>query len=249
MIKTTCVRDTPCCSTPPTKASVAFHSTNHPLNRQMPSGRKYILLIQPQPGQHQNQTKVCSSCHILLDSAVTASFIHQPDSTIVCGGCRERLLSARDFPTENRTLYLGSEPAPHQVVGSHPTRPERAVDHDADISPSSSQPSPPGFEPSYSRSFASPEGPKHNQQKCDISITETPRYHNTSSAIAVAYTRYYPSSSPDPLIDITRLRVRSQGRHCLYPGASFHGTQKSGRNSYDVNVTIVVRLVVFFVPL
>lgn len=43
----------------------------------------------------------------------------------------------------------------------------------------------------------------------------------------------------DPLVDITRLRVRSQGHHCLYPGATFQGTQKSGRNSYDVNVTIV----------
>lgn len=51
------------------------------------------------------------------------------------------------------------------------------------------------------------------------------------------------SSYPDPLVDITRLRVRSQGHHCLYPGASFQGTQKSGRNSYDVNVTIVVRIV------
>ncbi|TBU50751.1 vacuolar import and degradation protein-domain-containing protein [Dichomitus squalens] len=47
------------------------------------------------------------------------------------------------------------------------------------------------------------------------------------------------SSGLDPLLDITRLRVRSQGHHCLYPGATFQGTQKSGRNSYDVNVTIV----------
>ncbi|TFK88095.1 hypothetical protein K466DRAFT_489647 [Polyporus arcularius HHB13444] len=47
------------------------------------------------------------------------------------------------------------------------------------------------------------------------------------------------SYAPDPLTDITRLRVRSQGHHCLYPGATFKGTQKSGRNSYDVNVTIV----------
>ncbi|KAK7693537.1 hypothetical protein QCA50_003106 [Cerrena zonata] len=51
--------------------------------------------------------------------------------------------------------------------------------------------------------------------------------------------RSRPISPPDPLIDITRLRVRSRGHHCLYPGASFQGTQKSGRNSYDVNVTIV----------
>jgi hypothetical protein len=29
--------------------------------------------------------------------------------------------------------------------------------------------------------------------------------------------------------------------HCLYPGASFRGTQKSGRNDYDVTVTIAVR--------
>ncbi|KAJ7063415.1 vacuolar import and degradation protein-domain-containing protein [Mycena amicta] len=43
----------------------------------------------------------------------------------------------------------------------------------------------------------------------------------------------------DPLVDITRLRVRAQSHHCLYPGATFQGTQKSGRNSYDVNVTIV----------
>ncbi|EPT06036.1 hypothetical protein FOMPIDRAFT_133976 [Fomitopsis schrenkii] len=47
------------------------------------------------------------------------------------------------------------------------------------------------------------------------------------------------TASPDPLSDTTRLRVRSQGHHCLYPGATFQGTQKSGRNSYDVNVTIV----------
>ncbi|PPQ63069.1 hypothetical protein CVT24_005924 [Panaeolus cyanescens] len=43
----------------------------------------------------------------------------------------------------------------------------------------------------------------------------------------------------DPLADITRLRVRSRPHHCLYPGAVYQGTQKSGRNSYDVNVTIV----------
>lgn len=43
----------------------------------------------------------------------------------------------------------------------------------------------------------------------------------------------------DPLADITRFRVRSQGHHSLYPGATFEGTQKSGRNSYDVTVTII----------
>lgn len=48
-------------------------------------------------------------------------------------------------------------------------------------------------------------------------------------------------ATPDPLSDVTRIRVRSRASHCLYPGAKFQGTQKSGRNSYDVTVTIVVR--------
>lgn len=52
-----------------------------------------------------------------------------------------------------------------------------------------------------------------------------------------------PVPVPDPTTDITRLRVRAQRHHCLYPGATFQGTQKSGRTSYDVNVTIVVRLI------
>lgn len=50
-----------------------------------------------------------------------------------------------------------------------------------------------------------------------------------------------PTPVPDPATDITFLRVRAQRHHCLYPGATFQGTQKSGRNSYEVNVTIVVR--------
>ncbi|KAG6918134.1 hypothetical protein DXG01_016323 [Tephrocybe rancida] len=44
---------------------------------------------------------------------------------------------------------------------------------------------------------------------------------------------------PSPLTDITRLRVRSNGSDYLYPGATFQGQQKSGRNNYDVDVTIV----------
>ena len=68
---------------------------------------------------------------------------------------------------------------------------------------------------------------------------------STTTTTTCSHALHSPSTSssfyPDPLVDVTRLRVRSQGHHCLYPGASFQGTQKSGRNSYDVNVTIVVR--------
>ncbi|KAI5993876.1 vacuolar import and degradation protein-domain-containing protein [Pisolithus albus] len=46
-------------------------------------------------------------------------------------------------------------------------------------------------------------------------------------------------SLPNPSVDITRLRVGSQTYHCLYPGATFTGSQTCGRNSYSVTVTIV----------
>ncbi|WVO24333.1 uncharacterized protein IAS62_005697 [Cryptococcus decagattii] len=41
---------------------------------------------------------------------------------------------------------------------------------------------------------------------------------------------------PNPLLDITRMRVRSVGRGPLYPGSVFEGTQTSGRSAYDVEV-------------
>ncbi|KAH7929754.1 hypothetical protein BV22DRAFT_1102246 [Leucogyrophana mollusca] len=62
---------------------------------------------------------------------------------------------------------------------------------------------------------------------------------STASTNAAPHTQRQSVPAPDPLTDITRIRVRSQGHHCLYPGATFQGSQKSGRNSYEVNVNIV----------
>ncbi|KAJ3476078.1 hypothetical protein NLI96_g11409 [Meripilus lineatus] len=77
--------------------------------------------------------------------------------------------------------------------------------------------------------------------------SRSPRAHTTPQRDHSLISPSSPRSSKpplrhytaNPLTDITRLRVRSQGHHCLYPGATFQGTQKSGRNSYDVTVTIV----------
>jgi glucose-induced degradation protein 4 len=78
------------------------------------------------------------------------------------------------------------------------------------------------------------QAPSHSQtaQRSAIPISRAPSNKSQPQHMVLSY--------PDPMIDITHLRVRSQGHQCLYPGASFQGTQKSGRNSYDVNVTIVV---------
>ena len=65
--------------------------------------------------------------------------------------------------------------------------------------------------------------------------------HSVSPSVRSSDTPLQHSPTPDPSVDITRIRVRSQSHHCLYPGATFQGTQKSGRNSYDVTVSIVVR--------
>ena len=76
-----------------------------------------------------------------------------------------------------------------------------------------------------------------------LSLSPVSANHWASPTRDRAQPAHHPSAHPDPLVDITRLRVRSQGHHCLYPGAVFQGTQKSGRNSYDVSVTIVVSIV------
>lgn len=46
----------------------------------------------------------------------------------------------------------------------------------------------------------------------------------------------------DPCADVTRIRTTTRGNKYIYPGATFTGTQKSGRNNYDVTVTVVVSL-------
>ncbi|KAF7294822.1 hypothetical protein MIND_01020100 [Mycena indigotica] len=93
--------------------------------------------------------------------------------------------------------------------------------------------------------------PVRKQRPCEEAVIPVVELPSPSYRPPVAvYSKPTPQPQPpqlqpvppfkgDPLLDITRLRVRAQAHHCLHPGASFQGTQKSGRNSYDVNVTIV----------
>jgi hypothetical protein len=63
------------------------------------------------------------------------------------------------------------------------------------------------------------------------------RAHATSSGAAFKPTA--KEVHPNPLLDISRLRVPSKGRGVLQPGALFRGTQTSGRSSYEVEVRIL----------
>ena len=114
-----------------------------------------------------------------------------------------------------------------------------ATSHATVLSPRFPQLSP--SSPVLTRPTLSPidTGAAASSSSSQAPVAQRAESHNTSSR---QRSHAASSSAPDPLTDITRLRVRSQGHHCLYPGATFQGTQKSGRNSYDVNVTIVVRV-------
>ncbi|KAK0463343.1 vacuolar import and degradation protein-domain-containing protein [Armillaria novae-zelandiae] len=81
------------------------------------------------------------------------------------------------------------------------------------------------------------------------SSLQPPQSHAPAVPVANSTRRHMGlvSLSPNPFINITRLRVHTQAHHCLYPGASFQGTQKSGWNSCDVTVTTVVRRRLFIV--
>ncbi|TFK55104.1 hypothetical protein OE88DRAFT_1623081 [Heliocybe sulcata] len=102
-------------------------------------------------------------------------------------------------------------------------------------------------EPSQRKLLDFLASPASKRARTELELTTSPpsrpplTIQTSSSRIPAGTVRIASTStlSPDPLIDVTRLRVRSRGCHSLYPGALFQGTQKSGRNSYDVTVNIV----------
>ena len=176
--------------------------------------------------QPQAQIKLCSSCHCQL-SPESISLLH-PEVAIVCTTCRERICAHRgliEHPDRQKDDILQVE-----HFGS------LVVDHDAPMC--FRTPTPPPAAPSFPHSLVSPSSPipiLHHRQLCSppASPSASPDSHDTPPS---------PSTSlADPRADITRLRVRSHSQGCLFPGAQFSGTQKSGRSSYEVSVTIVVR--------
>lgn len=220
----------------------------------MPSGPKSpVHSDQHQQEPLQGQAKECPTCHATLLEPATSLFLSET-GTVVCLGCRGRtavsLISTQDvrqyridldtsYPVrplahelpipQSTRRYQDIPPADFEsIVSSSPA----SLILESSISyPGSSSPSPP-----YSK--------KSSNAHCNIIPQTLPHHQNSFVARSYEITRHQSTSysSPDPLSDITRLRIRSRGHHCLYPGAAFQGTQKSGRNSYDVNVTIVVCL-------
>jgi len=194
------------------------------------------------------QGKACAVClSPLLDPATTS--IMPATEASVCASCRPPVApSHTQRNTDSRHLRIDvdcTEPdnavvdgRVHLQRGSYHTPIPAGASPALPIQHKPKRASPPQKSASLpSAAYATPSS---------ISTTLLPINSQTSatSHVTSPTTAVRPSQSfhSNPLTDITRLRVRHQTHHCLYPGSTFKGTQKSGKNSYDVNVTIVVRV-------
>ncbi|KAF8506358.1 vacuolar import and degradation protein-domain-containing protein [Hysterangium stoloniferum] len=181
------------------------------------------------------QIKLCSDCHRPL-SPESVTLLH-PHAAIVCTQCRERIYAAPTTTKDHDSVKdidcsldfivpLQDHVAIEDVAVDMPM-PYRTPSPTPSLSPSL-----PAFSP-VSVLALPISAPSHHQEP-QFTPPSTPPSH------AVVHPGHVPSNSdPNPRADISYLRVRSHSQDCLYPGAMFSGTQKSGRSSYEVSVTIV----------
>ena len=209
-------------------------------------------LPQQQDLHSQPQVKLCSSCRSPLTQdldATSAHFFSDPDlnDLMMCYPCKEHyLLQILQQQAHEPASYHDAVDESHRLH-QHSAH---AVNNPPPITetPPSVQP-PPLFPPLPSPSKVQHEAliPSAPSKRAKLAIVVSDGLRSTVSptpsvppSIRSDVSPLQHSPIPDPYIDITRIRMRSQGHHCLYPGATFQGTQKSGRNSYDVTVSIVV---------
>ncbi|KAI6045679.1 vacuolar import and degradation protein-domain-containing protein, partial [Pisolithus marmoratus] len=178
--------------------------------------------------------KYCLRCSSPLN-ADAVFILDDHDPNLVCSACRVGVPSSR---LQEPTDICADPPSPLDRrdglsdTDSHPDRHPPALFEDDIhiIDPLVSMQAHPICQPT---TLSPPSAASRRPQRLSI----PPTFGRPSPTSAQPY--HTQESLPDPSLDITRLRVRSQTYHCLYPGATFTGTQKSGRNSYDVTVTIV----------
>lgn len=231
----------------------------------MPAEQPIIPVIEQHHQEPpQTQVKHCTSCRCPLTAeSATSTFLDHNDSANVCATCRAQGRTGpanpyspyEQFDTQNvrRTAYIDQAHVPvlssrNEAFIDEPAASRNHMDVDDDLQPLESS------QPATTASHQHALVPSQSQRAplrivCETEVQEplpvvasrpSSLYTRTASSPSRAQSCSQAVSCPDPLVDITRIRIRSRGHHCLYPGASFQGTQKSGRNSYDVNVTIVV---------
>ncbi|KAL0063747.1 hypothetical protein AAF712_009304 [Marasmius tenuissimus] len=214
----------------------------------MPS--EYTLGEVPPPETLLAQVKQCAQCHRSIDHGAGA-FVPAAEA-ILCAGCQNQNHSRtpQRSPLVQQNAVVDAEPRTTPQYGEYPPRDSttrRTFEANVAIAPISSNIEFPSQsdalyrerDPIPSSYSARPSLPSVNVNVTAHPIVAQPPAPSLSSTATYQRRTNRTYLSPSPLTDITHLRVRSQGHHCLYPGATFQGTQKSGRNSYEVNVTIV----------
>jgi len=224
-------------------------------------------LPQHQDNYPQSQVKLCSSCRSPLSQDLDPNHFFSDsdvnDHLMLCRPCKERyLLQTVQQQIYDLSPYSDLDNEPHRLRSypaytpnddsPHPSTPDSVVLEAAvTIDSSQSLQPPPSSPPSDRPSKVAHETSSASSKRAKLAIATTSltpdglrsaasSTPSISSSIRSSRTLQQHSPAPDPYVDITRIRMRSQGHHCLYPGATFQGTQKSGRNSYDVTVSIVV---------
>ncbi|KAI9508294.1 vacuolar import and degradation protein-domain-containing protein [Russula earlei] len=217
----------------------------------------------------QSQVKLCSSCRSPLSQDLDPnSFFPDPDLNdhpMLCRPCKERYLLQivqqqifdlspySDVDDQPHRLHPYSAYTPNEDAPRPPTPDGHVLEVEAAATIESlpSLPPPPSSPPSDRPSKVAHEALLSSAASKRAKLAITTSIPPDVLRSAVSSTPSIPSSirssntpqqrlpAPDPYVDVTRVRMRSQGHHCLYPGATFQGTQKSGRNSYDVTVSIV----------
>ncbi|KAG6860625.1 hypothetical protein C0995_009274 [Termitomyces sp. Mi166 len=184
------------------------------------------------------QPKVCPSCQSSLVDP--QSPVYPGADGPVCPTCKEPIqlcLDPRAFRSDSPSRHSQSSPRPLQNTRQIPKSPLSDDDMIVDAPAASPRAS---HTPSYTIT-------PHSSAKKSISLTiscnsidNAPLDQQPQTSTTPTTRRHAQAVQPSsPLADITRLRVRSNGSDCLYPGATFRGIQKSGRNNYDVDVSIV----------
>ncbi|KAF9526980.1 vacuolar import and degradation protein-domain-containing protein [Crepidotus variabilis] len=192
----------------------------------------------------QQQTKICTVCHISLVDPFTPPGDAQAG---VCLLCREKpTVVVQQQPQwqasriDHDTATFPSRQSSHEVFSStrhlqesisSATTPLQEVTH---IPPSHSYHTSPYRKRHQSSSI--PYTPA-SRPIAPIRTTSNDTLHRVG--LQPPQQKSIATTSLNPLVDITFLRHRPTLHQCLYAGAVFQGTQKSGRNSYDVHVTIV----------
>ncbi|SNX81522.1 uncharacterized protein MEPE_00227 [Melanopsichium pennsylvanicum] len=149
------------------------------------------------------------STHVIADELYNAARVTRPPALISC----------------STSTSLAASSAQH-ATGIDPTR---AVRYHVDLL-SYSYP-----DPAFTR--GSESGKARQDEVMEVDMDD----EKIALGLAAKQSNpgFFDPARPDPLVELSLLRAPPKTRGCLYPGATFNGTQKSGRNSYDVTVRIV----------